>query len=446
LTDIVKEQSMMSEEIKERIAKIKKGIVPDGYKETQLGIIPMEWKVKQLGQLGSIYRGKGIPKSKLADEGVPCIIYGELYTKYNNVIEDVESRTDSETAENGMEIKFGDILFTGSGETAVEIGKAAMYINRKSAYIGGDLIVLRPKNKIKNKVYGYLLNTDFVNVQKYKKAQGHSVVHIYGDNIKRLYVPLIPSNEQQKIADILSAWDRAIELKESLIKEKEERKKGLKSKIFSETNLRDWKKYSLGEIGEFRTSSVNKKDNIDDEQVKLLNYMDVYNNKLITSNIDYMITTATQHQVVTNNVKIGDVFFTPSSETRDDIGHSAVAIKQIDDLVYSYHLIRYRINPNIEFDLGFRAYCFNNDYILKQMSRLCTGSTRYTLSISDLESIEFYLPPLDEQKKIANLLSTADKEIDLLKQELSLLKEQKKGLMQLLLTGIVRVGEVESRE
>src|SRR5699024_10445193 len=100
-------------------------------------------------------------------------------------------------------------------------------------------------------------------------------------------------------------------------------------------------------------------------------------------------TTATDHQIKTNDVQIGDVFFTPSSETRDDIGHSAVVTEEIKNLVYSYHLIRFRIHENVDFDIQFRAYCFNSQMILREMSRLATGSTRYTLSIDNFEVSDF---------------------------------------------------------
>src|SRR5690625_3394722 len=248
----------MNPKVKERIEQIRQGIVPGGYKKTRIGIIPEEWELTQLGEMGKIFRGKGIPKSKLTDDGVPCVLYGEIYTKYNDVIKTLDSRTDRETAKKSFKLEYGDILFTGSGEKAEEIGKAAIYlIKDESAYAGGDLIILRPKAEIRNKVYGYLLNTEYVNRQKYKKAQGHSVVHIYGDNIKKLYVPFIPVNEQQQIAEILSTWDRAIELKEALVRKKEEQKKGLMEKLLTPNS--DWKLVKLGEISDTSSGGTPKR-------------------------------------------------------------------------------------------------------------------------------------------------------------------------------------------
>src|SRR5690625_1769912 len=248
----------MNPKIKERIELIRQGIVPEGYKKTKVGIIPEEWEVTQLGEMGEIFRGKGIPKSKLTDAGNSCVLYGELYTKYHNVITSLDSKTNKQTAEKSFKLEYGDILFTGSGEKAEEIGKGAIYlIKDESAYAGGDLIVLRPKTEIRNKVYGYLLNTEYVNKQKYKKAQGHSVVHIYGDNIKKLYVPFIPVNEQQQIAEILSTWDRAIELKEALITEKEEQKKGSMQLVLSNDN--QYKLVKLGEISDTSSGGTPKR-------------------------------------------------------------------------------------------------------------------------------------------------------------------------------------------
>jgi type I restriction enzyme S subunit len=165
--------------------------------------------------------------------------------------------------------------------------------------------------------------------------------------------------------------------------------------------------------------------------------MDVYRNKHIDKNFKCSITSLREEQYEKVNLKKGDILFTPSSETPDDIGHSAVIIEDLPNTVYSYHLVRFR--PKKSIDINFSGYVFNNSNILKEFARKATGSTRFTLSIKDFNEINAKLPSLAEQNKIAEALSTADKEIELLKNELDELKLQKKGLMQKLLTGDVRV-------
>src|SRR5690625_3044670 len=460
----------MDPTIKERIRKIQQGIVPEGYKGTEIGIVPNSWELKRFKDIFILTQGLQIPiRKRYQSTGPNKFIY--ITNEYinslaNNEIQNVEY---IKKPKKSVLCHKSDVLMTRTGNTGIVVSGVEGVFHNNFFKISYN------KKKINSKILIKILNSNYVYLEIIKISITNTILYIQNiikddiiiltinnviqlkkmidvtstiPNIIKSYFYILNMNfpvkeEQQKIEKVLSTRDRAIELKERMIEEKKEQKKGLKESIFSYENMNEWKRFRLGEIGQFRTSSVNKKEDPDESSVTLLNYMDVYNDNIINNDTEYKNTTATAHQRKVNNVKKGDVFFTPSSETRDDIGHSAAVTEDIDGLVYSYHLIRYRIDPKIEFNSDFKAYCFNNSYILRQLSRLCTGSTRYTLSISDLESVEFYLPSLEEQQKIAKILSTADKEIGLLKEEVQLLKEQKKGLMQLLLTGIVRVGGVE---
>ena len=214
----------MNEEIKERIDMINRGEVPKGYKKTKVGIIPEDWEVCRLKKLGEFYRGKGISKAEIIEEGVECITYGEIYTDYHYIVKNLNSRINEKSAKNSLPIQKNDILFTGSGETLEEIGKCVAYLGEGQAYAGGDIIVFRPKNT-NGEFLGYLLNNDIVNYQKYRLGQGHSVVHIYVKDLETILIPILSYKEQQRIAQILFAWDKAIELKEKLIEEKRNRKR-----------------------------------------------------------------------------------------------------------------------------------------------------------------------------------------------------------------------------
>ena len=216
----------MKQEIKERVEGIRKGEVPEGYKETKVGIIPDDWGVIKLKEIGSFSKGKGISKSDVINCGKGCIRYGEIYTSHHIFIRNFKSFISNEDASNSKLISKGDILFAGSGETAEEIGKAVCYMMDDEAYAGGDIIILSPKNK-NNYFYGYVLNNDLVNKQTRIKGQGQSVVHIYSKDLELVRIPKPFDYEEKKIVEILSIWDKAIELKEKLIEEKKEFKKGL---------------------------------------------------------------------------------------------------------------------------------------------------------------------------------------------------------------------------
>lgn len=144
--------------------------------------------------------------------------------------------------------------------------------------------------------------------------------------------------------------------------------------------------------------------------------------------------TAPESKLTHCDARKGDVFFTPSSEIQGDIAHSAVAVEDIDKAVYSYHIVRFR--PNENWDIIFRAYVFKSSYFYKQAYRMCAGSgQRYVISQDDFRNMTICIPNLEEQRKIADTLRTAQKKIDLLKQIIEQYRTQKRGLMQKLLKG-----------
>jgi type I restriction enzyme S subunit len=116
-----------------------------------------------------------------------------------------------------------------------------------------------------------------------------------------------------------------------------------------------------------------------------------------------MKVTANDNQLIKNQLNVGDVLFTPSSETSDDIGHSAVVTEVLPNTLYSYHLVR--LSFKREVNLDFKRFLFNNPRILYDFSRRAKGVTRMTLSLEDFNNIEVRIPSLPEQGKIASELS-----------------------------------------
>ena len=201
----------------------------------------------------------------------------------------------------------------------------------------------------------------------------------------------------------------------------------------------EWETVRLGDLATITSAGVDKKINTDEKKVRLLNYLDVFNrNKLYDNEISF-ITSANDTQIEKCNIKKGDLFITPSSEDREGIAKSAVAMEDFDNVVYSYHIIRLRFNKEI--DLKFKSYMCDTELFHRQAYRLCDGSgQRYVISLGTFREMKIYIPTsIEEQRKIGEFLSTIDNEIDNLKKQLELRKQQKKGLMQKLLTGEVRV-------
>jgi type I restriction enzyme S subunit len=423
-------------EIKEKIEMISRGEVPEGYKKTKVGIIPLDWEVRGLGELGRFFRGKGIPKSKIRAEGIGCITYGEIYTTYNYTVKKLKSCINEETANNSTPIKKNDILFAGSGETLDEIGKCIAYLGEDEAYAGGDIVIFRPKNT-DGEILGYLLNQDIVNSQKYRLGQGHSVVHIYAKDLEDIFIPVYKESEQQKIAQILSTWDKAIELKEQIIEEKKEQKKGLIQRLLTgEVRMPgfygEWKEVRLGEITN-RISEKNKgrSNNVLTISAEhgLINQEEYFTKQVASSNLDNYI-----------YLVKGDFAYNKSYSRGYPMGVIKMLEKYEEGVVSSLYIC-FRTKQNVIRNY-LKQYFYGGMFNYEIFKIAQEGSRNHGLlniAIKDFFNIRLNLPPLQEQKAIAQVLSTADKEIELLEEELEQLKLQKKGLMQLLLTGIIRV-------
>ena len=177
--------------------------------KTRLPGFSGEWEVRRLGDLGSFRKGRNIPKSQLSAQGEPCVLYGEIYTRYDCVVHELESYIPREVAEQSTPVQPGDVLLACSGETAEEIGKCFAYVGTETAYAGGDLIILSP-TEADSTFLGYQLNSPSLCKQKEKLGQGSSVVHLYVSGLATVEVPLPTFLEQQAIAAVLSDIDAEI--------------------------------------------------------------------------------------------------------------------------------------------------------------------------------------------------------------------------------------------
>lgn len=204
----------MKPEIKQRIEQLNNGKIPKGYKKTDFGVFPSDWVTeKKLIDIGDFGKGKGIPGNKMQYDGVPCVGYGDIYMKYNHFhFEEAQSFVDEETAKDSQLIKKGTLLFTGTGETAEEIGKCVCYNGDSTIYAGGDIITFVPQG-VNPLFLAYQQYQNFSLKKKASFGQGHSVVHIQKESLEKLNVAYPESKKEQlRIVEILMKWDKAIEL------------------------------------------------------------------------------------------------------------------------------------------------------------------------------------------------------------------------------------------
>jgi len=196
-----------------------------------------EWVETTLGKISEITKGSGISKDQLSEQGSPCILYGELYTKYKSeIIDEVYSRTELDSS-SLVKSKANDVIIPCSGETAIDISTARC-VPFDNILLGGDLNIIRLKHD-DGGFFAYQLNgarkKDIARV-----AQGVSVVHLYGENLKqiRVYHPNI--EEQKKITRLLSLIDERIATQNKIIEDLKKLKSAISKHLFARKDLLEY--------------------------------------------------------------------------------------------------------------------------------------------------------------------------------------------------------------
>lgn len=183
--------------------------------------MPHHWETQELGRMGSFFKGKGGTKQDEVDDGLPCIRYGDLYTRYQFAIHDTRAGIAEDRAPHYQQIAHGDVLFAGSGETLDEIGKSAVNLISDAAYCGGDVIVFRPSVEVDPAFLGYAADSRLSAFQKSCMGRGVTVMHIYSEQLKQLRLPMPPVKEQRAIAAFIdretAKVDELVEQQEQLL-------------------------------------------------------------------------------------------------------------------------------------------------------------------------------------------------------------------------------------
>ena len=211
-----------------------------------------EWKEERLDEIAELSKGVGISKEQLSEDGEPCILYGELYTKYKSeIIRKVISKTNIELS-NLKRSKRNDVIIPCSGETAIDIA-VARCVPFDNILLGGDLNIIR-LHKDDGAFMAYQLNGKR-KIDIAKLAQGVSVVHLYGENLKTIktYNPCL--QEQQKIVKLLSMLDERIATQNKIIEKLETLIKGIRNNVLN-NKLQNSTRKKLGELCTITTGKL----------------------------------------------------------------------------------------------------------------------------------------------------------------------------------------------
>ncbi len=152
-----------------------------------------------------IFRGSGITRDQVTEDGVPCVRYGEIYTQYNVWFDKCKSHTKAEYVKSPKYFEYGDILFAITGESVEDIAKSVAYVGNEKCLAGGDIVVL--KHNQNPKYLGYVLSTYDAQQQKSKGKIKSKVVHSNVPSIESIEIPLPPLDVQERLVRVLDNFD-----------------------------------------------------------------------------------------------------------------------------------------------------------------------------------------------------------------------------------------------
>ncbi|MBE0471386.1 MAG: restriction endonuclease subunit S [Methyloprofundus sp.] len=250
-------------------------------------------------------------------------------------------------------------------------------------------------------------------------------------------------SHQKKIAQILSTWDNAISATERLLENSQQRKKALMQQLLTGKKRLpgfegEWSTVKLGDLGDTYGGLTGKTKEDFGSGEPYITYMSVFaDGAIIPDKFDYVKLKEGEKQ---HSVEYGDILFTTSSETPEEVGMASVMLERLPLKVYlNSFCFGFRLSSLDVLIPEYAKYYMRSEGIRRAIANLAQGATRYNLSKRQLLKISLHLPCVSEQQAIANVLTTADQEIDAIQKRLDHLKQEKKALMQQLLTGKRRV-------
>lgn len=428
----------MNQTIKTRIEQIGRGEVPEGYKKTKAGIVPLEWSLFKLKDISmEIHESAGNSKYETLSisAGIGFVnqankfgkeISGAQYSKYTV-------------------LQKGDFSYNKGNSKKYPQGCIYQLKDREKAVVPNVFESFR-LTKGYNDYYEQLFIHGYFNSQLFSKinhgVRDDGLLNLRGDDFYSCYIPFPPIEEQEKIAEILSAQDKVISLKEKLIEQKKQQKTLLSNQLFSDAYIKEksvyGKKVKLGEICAVVTDYVsngsfkNLKDNVQylEEGYAVLIRLADFNNNFDPEKFIYVSEKAYKFlsrssvypgDIIISNVgSVGSIFRAPD-------------LKQPMSLAPNTILVRTKICDDYFYQFIASA---KGQELLKTIT---STTAQPKFNKTDFKGLEMYIPDLKTQKYIAQILNYADEEIKLLRKDLEEEKQKKKALMQLLLTGIVRV-------
>ena len=415
--------------------------IPEGYKKYKDIIFPSDWSLSNLGDIVEYKKGFAFKSKEYCKKGIRIIRISD--TTYNSIKDEspVYIPEDSEFNNSEYQLIEGDLIVSSVGSRPPLYESMVGKVIKVPKEVDGSLlnqnaIRLRGKNGYcQDYIYYHLKTSRYLDHIEASVRGNANQVSITLDDLFKFVICIPTEAEQKCISKILSTWDKAIELKERLIDEKKKQKTGLMQKLLTgkvrlPSFIGEWKEVKLGKV----IREINDKTTENNQYQVLTSsrqgifLQEEYFNKSVASsnNIGYKI------------IKKGQFTYRTMS---DDGSFKFNRLMEYEEGIVSPAYVVFettKINPVFLMNL-MNDYSFN-----KHIQKETQGGTRLSLKYNSLKEFVIKIPSIEEQDAIANVLNIVDKVIELNQKELEKIKLQKKGLMQLLLTGIVRVNTQES--
>ena len=394
------------------------------YKQTELGLIPEDWEVKKLGEIGNIITGSTPSTTNLEyyKNGTFDFI-GPADLNSNKYIDNAEKKVTEKGLNVGRILKQKSVLVTCIGSTIGKIG-----INKNICITNQQINAIETDKNNSDFIYYSILERK----GRLKLIAGEQAVPVLNKTeFSKFKIPVPPLPEQKKIADCLSTWDCAIEKQSALINALTDRKKALMQQLLTGKKRLPgfegkWKEVKLGEIGEIQTGNTPSK--LESENWNGEYYWctaEDMKSKYVNNTAQKL---TKKGWSLARTVKANSILVTCIA---------SIGINAITNVECSFNQQINSITPNENFSTEFIYYLMNNSK--ENLLKYAGAGALPMLNKNTFSSIKFKFPTLSEQTAIAEILATADRELQLQKEKLAQLQTQKKGLMQVLLTGKKRL-------
>ena len=398
----------MTPEVKERIEQIRHGNVPEGYKKTRSGIVPCEWTD---ACLGDIY----IERKEPGNDSLPLLMVSIHSGVSDGEVDENDLPKKVKRIEDKSQYKraaAGDLVFN-----MMRAWQGAIGTVRTEGMVSPAYIVAKPNEMVDPLFMDYYMKTNRLIYTIHRQSYGVTDfrLRLYWDSFVPIRCVLPSVSEQQKIAEILTTQDKVIELKEKRLAEKQRQKKYLMQQLLT------GKKRLPGFEGEWETAK-SVFDFKKGEQINGIELNDTFCYPMYNGGVTY--------SGYTRNTNCENAIIISEG------GNSCGFVNYVDGKFWAGGHCYYVTHSTLPYSYLYQLLKLKEPHIMSMR----VGSGLPNIQKSALECLELTYPvDLAEQKAIAHILIAADREIDLLRQDIEQEKQKKKALMQLLLTGIVRV-------